>query len=37
MIDGELIAAGGHGEPDFLALLRGRTCRHASIASTSSS
>jgi hypothetical protein len=24
LIDGELIAAGEHGEPDFLALLRGR-------------
>jgi ATP-dependent DNA ligase len=32
IIDGELIAAGVHGEPDFLALLHGRrvpTCVYA--------
>jgi bifunctional non-homologous end joining protein LigD len=35
VIDGKLIAAGRHGQPDFLALCTGDTRRRASIASIS--
>ena len=34
IIDGELIAAGVHDDPDFLALLQGQLCERACTAST---